>query len=330
VVVMFLALLGITWGLPRIGHYLKALFSYLIEYQIGQTWSPAFIQQLFTGLAYILFLMMLPIMVPVIIGAIVSSLAQTKPYFSTKPLAWKFGAVNPVKGVKQLFSSQTLVTFAFSMLKVFLVATVLYVVMRKRVQEIIALQYMELGSSMAYVFRTVLLMAWVVTALAIIIAVLDWIYQKQKHEKSLMMTKEEVKEERKSQEPNPVVKKTQAKKMRELTMLRMMAAVPDSTIVVTNPTHVAIAIRYEPDSMDAPKVVAKGLRLVAERIKRLARENDVPVIEKPTLARSLYKEVKIGHEVPGRFYGAIAELLAYLYKIGNINIRKKLTATKAA
>jgi flagellar biosynthetic protein FlhB len=189
---------------------------------------------------------------------------------------------------------------------------------------------MEVRASAIYIFKTVLMMAWAVTVLAIIIAILDFIYQKRKHEKSLMMTKEEVKEERKSQEPNPQLKKVQMRKMRELTMMRMMAAVPDSTVVVTNPTHVAVAIQYDPETMKAPRVVAKGLRLVAERIKRIARENDVPIIEKPPLARKLYKEVKVGREVPSGLYGAIAELLAYLYKIGNARIREKLSATKAA
>jgi flagellar biosynthetic protein FlhB len=330
VVVLFLGLIALGVSMPYMGGILKGFMNYMMTYHVGETWSSALMQRTVFGVFGVFMTIMLPIAVPIMIGALVANVAQTKPYYSTKPLAWKFNVLNPVKGAKQLFSAQSLVTFAMSMLKVALVTTVLYVVMRSRAQRLVSLQYMEVRASAVYIFKTVLTMAWAVAALAIIIAILDYIYQKRKHEKQLMMTKEEVKEERKSQEPNPQIKKNQMKKMRELTMLRMMAAVPDSTVVVTNPTHVAVALQYDPETMTAPKVVAKGLRLVAERIKRIARENDIPIIEKPPLARSLYKEVKVGREVPSSLYGAIAELLAYLYKIGNSRIREKLSATKAA
>ena len=330
VVVMVLALIGIGWGVPHMGEKLSGLFEFLLQYHVGETWSAELIRELFIGLCVFMGVLTAPVMIPIILGGIVSNLGQTKPYFSMDPLKWKFSSLNPVKGIQQLFSMQSLVTFATSMMKVALVTGVIYVMLKSRVQRLVSLQYMELGASVHYIFRTILYMAWVVTVLSIIIAVIDWIYQHRKHEKSLMMTKEEVKEERKSQEPNPMMKRAQMRKMRELTMLRMMAAIPDSTVVVTNPTHVAVALHYDPETMKAPKVVAKGLRLVAERIKRIARENNVPILEKPPLARALYKEVKIGREVPSHFYGTIAEVLAYLYKIGNERIRGKLTSGKAA
>lgn len=330
VLVMILALIGIGWGVPLMGGELRGLFEYLMQYHVGETWTTELTRELFLGMCLFMGVLAAPIMIPIIIGGIVSNMCQTKPYFSMEPLKWKLSGLNPIKGFQQLFSMQSLVTFATSMMKVALVTCVIYVMMKGRVQQLVSLQYMEVGASAIYIFRTILYMAWVVTVLSIIIAVIDWIYQSRKHEKSLMMTKEEVKEERKSQEPNPLVKRAQARKMRELTMLRMMAAIPDSTVVVTNPTHVAVALHYDPETMKAPKVVAKGLRLVAERIKRIARENGVPVLEKPSLARSLYKEVKVGREVPSAFYGTIAEVLAYLYKIGNERIRGKLASSKAA
>lgn len=330
VIVMILALVGIGWGVPHMGEKLGRLLEFLLQYHVGETWSTELVRELFIGLCLFMGALTAPIMIPVMIGGLISNVLQTKPYFSMDPLKWKLSGLSPIKGFQQLFSMQSLITFATSMMKVALVTGVIYIMMKNRVRQLVSLQYMELGASVIYIFRTILYMAWVVTILSIIIAVIDWIYQTRKHEKSLMMTKEEVKEERKSQEPNPLVKRAQMRKMRELTMLRMMAAIPDSTVVVTNPTHVAVVLHYDPETMKAPKVVAKGLRLVAERIKRIARENNVPVLEKPSLARSLYKEVKIGREVPSQFYGAIAEVLAYLYKIGNDRIRSKLTSGKAA
>ncbi len=330
VIVTILALIGIGWGVPHMGEKLGRLLELLLQYHVGEAWSTELIRELFIGMCFFMGALTAPIMVPIMLGALTSNILQTKPYFSMDPLKWKLSGLSPMKGLQQLFSAQSLVTFATSMMKVTLVAGVIFIMMKSRVRQLVSLQYMEVGASAIYIFRTILYMAWVVTILSIIIAVIDWIYQNRKHEKSLMMTKEEVKEERKSQEPNPLMKRAQMRKMRELTMLRMMAAIPDSTVVITNPTHVAVVLHYDPETMKAPKVVAKGLRLVAERIKRIARENNVPVLEKPALARSLYKEVKIGREVPSQFYGTIAEVLAYLYKIGNDHIRSKLTSGKAA
>jgi len=155
-----------------------------------------------------------------------------------------------------------------------------------------------------------------VVVLYIIIAVIDWYYRDYRYEYNLLMTKQEVKDEHKQQEQNPIIKQAQRKKMRQVSAAGMMAAVPKATVVITNPTHVAVALEYESDSMGAPKVVAKGLRLMAERIKAVARENNVPIIEKPELARALYKNVEIGKEIPAQFYEAVAELLAYLHRLG--------------
>jgi flagellar biosynthetic protein FlhB len=139
----------------------------------------------------------------------------------------------------------------------------------------------------------------------------------------MMMTKEEVKEERKSYEPSPLMKKAQRKKMAELTMLRMMAAVPNADVVVTNPTHFAVALKYDPDTMAAPVVVAKGKRLVAQRIKALAREHGIPVLERPPLARALYKYVKVDRPIPSQFFQAVAEILAYLYRLKQGGLRRR-------
>ncbi|NCD33587.1 MAG: EscU/YscU/HrcU family type III secretion system export apparatus switch protein [Spartobacteria bacterium] len=327
VVVMILGLMGISWGIPHIGNYLKALNEMMLQFHVRETWTVPLMQHMFFGLCKVACMMTLPIIVPVVIGAIIASLVQTKPYWSLKPLQWKLSGLSPIRGAKQLFSSQSLMTFALSMVKVALVSSILYLVLKSKIPQLISLQYMEVRSSAIFVFQVIMKMAWWVTVLAIIIAVVDWIFQQRKYEKSLMMTKEEVKEERKSSEQNPIIKRAQAKKMREMSMLRMMAAIPDATMVITNPTHVAVAIKYDPD-MDAPQVVAKGLRLVAERIKRIARENDIPIIEKPPLARALYKEVKPGRSVPSQYYAAVAELIAYLYRIGNDHVKQVLSKTK--
>jgi len=184
------------------------------------------------------------------------------------------------------------------------------------VMEVTGLTYMTAGSFIKWTMTLIYDMTLAVVVLYIIIAVIDWYYRDYRYEYNLLMTKQEVKDEHKQQEQNPIIKQAQRKKMRQVSAAGMMAAVPKATVVITNPTHVAVALEYESDSMGAPKVVAKGLRLMAERIKAVARENNVPIIEKPELARALYKNVEIGKEIPAQFYEAVAELLAYLHRLG--------------
>ena len=327
--VLLLGMLGIRWALPFIGDRLTDLFTQVMQFRIGVPWDAGLVQSWFVNGFLFLMLLLAPVLVPTIIGGIAASMAQTGPYLSFETLTWKFSSLNPAKGLKKLFSFHSVVSLILSLLKVALIVFVLYIVLRKRLPEIASLPWVSVGALTAWIFRLIFRMSITVIALFLFLAALDWCYQKYKHERGMMMTKKEVEDERKNQEPSPVVKSAQRKKMRELTMSRMMAAVPRASVVVTNPTHVAVALEYDPATMTAPKVIAKGLRLVAEKIKRIARENDIPVIERPEVARDLYKNVKLNKEIPSRFYGAIAEILAYLYKLGHGKIRDKL-GNKAA
>ena len=151
----------------------------------------------------------------------------------------------------------------------------------------------------------------------IIIAILDYAYQRYDHEKRLKMSHQELKEERKQMEGDPQVKARIRSLQREMARRRMMEQVPKATVVVTNPTYIAIAMRYEPAENDAPIVVAKGKRVIAERIKEIARENNVPIVEDKPLARAMYDKVDIGQPIPVEFFTAVAEILAYVYRLKN-------------
>ena len=168
-----------------------------------------------------------------------------------------------------------------------------------------------LAASYKVILRIVLAM--------IIIAVLDYAYQRFEHEKQLKMTHQEVKEERKQLEGDPQVKSRIRSLQREMARRRMMEQVPKATVVVTNPTHLAIALRYEPKENDAPVVVAKGKDLIAQRIKKLAKENNIPVVEDKPLARSMYNKVEVGFPIPVEFFTAVAEVMAYVYRLKNRN-----------
>lgn len=317
IVVLVMGLVVLRFSIPFMVRYINLLNVETMSFTGLDNWSVVTIQAgLFKGLAF-LGILLGPIFAAVVLGAVIASMAQTGPFFNTKPLEWKWSQLNPAQGFKQLISAKMLVDLFTSILKISVISLVLYLVTRRQIHEILSLSYFSVGAFLQWLFMLVYRMTFWVLAMYTLVAAIDWVHKKYTHEKKLLMTKQEVKDERKQQEPSSVVRKARSKKMRELTLSRMMAAVPDSTVVITNPTHVAVVLKYDPETMDTPKVVAKGLRLVAERIKRIARENEVPVLERPELARSLYKTVEVGRDIPSQFYEAIAQVLAYLQRLGH-------------
>jgi len=329
VLVLLLGLLGIRYALPHFMDQIGYLYTELLRMPVGGRWEADTVQRWFINGSLFIAVLMAPIFLPAMAATIIANMLQTGPFYSTETLHWKFGALNPVKGCKQLFSTQATISMISAFLKIGLILLVVYLLLRSRIAEVVGLGRIPVGDAVPWMLLLIYRIALIVTCLFILIAAGDWCFRKYRYERDLMMTKKEVEDERKQQEPSPIVKRSQMRKMRELTMQRMMAAVPKATVVVTNPTHVAVALEYDPAAMGAPRVTAKGLRLVAERIKRIAREHNVPVIERPEVARDLYKNVKVGREIPARWYGAIAEILAYLYRIGAGRIREEVQARGA-
>ena len=325
--VLLFGLMGMRFTVPYIYQQLTTLFMEVTQIPVGCKWERELVRTWFVGGAGFFCLLLIPIVLPIIFGAVAGNMGQTGPFLSMKAMKFSPGAMNPIKGFKRLFSMQSIVNVSLSMLKVALITFVIYMMLRHRVMEVGNLAFVPVSMTVLWIFTLLFKIAITVVVLFVFVAVLDWLYRKYKHEKDLMMTKEEVKEERKQYEPNPLIKRAQRKKMMELSMLRMMAEVPMADVVITNPTHVAVALKYDPENMDAPKVVAKGLRLVAQRIKEIARENGVPVIEKPAVARSLYKHVSVGQYISAGFYEIVAEILAYLYRLKQGGLVKRATAT---
>jgi len=321
--VLLAGLIGLWIAVPFIGQMLIDFTREVWRLPVGTAWTAETVRSWAMHGIVFLSIMLLPLTLPAMAGGIVAFVGQTGAYFSAEPLAWKFNLLNPVTGFKHLFSAQSVFNMALSLCKITLVAFVIYLVVRSQIPALFSLVWASSAGIASWIFSLLMRIAVTTVVVFILIAVIDKVYRHRKYERDIMMTKKEVEDERKNQELPSTVRGAQRRKMRELTLNRMMSAVPKATVIVTNPTHVAVALQYDPEKMAAPRVVAKGLRLVAERIKRIAREHGVTVIERPQLARDLYKNVKVGQEIPGPLYGAVAELLAFIYRLGRTPLPKR-------
>ncbi|MBU2430690.1 MAG: EscU/YscU/HrcU family type III secretion system export apparatus switch protein, partial [Proteobacteria bacterium] len=211
--------------------------------------------------------------------------------------------------------SRAVMEFAKTILKIAIVYTVAYYAIKNRLNDITHLYDMSIGYVLLFVLKVAFNIVVKVCLIMIVLALIDYAYQKWKFLDEQKMTKKEVKDENKQTEGDPMVKSRIRQLQHEAARKRMMADVPHADVVVTNPTRLAVALKYDKEKMDAPFVVAKGAGPVAKNIRRIARENDVPLVEDKDLARNLYSNVDIGQEVPSELYQAVAELLAYVYKL---------------
>ncbi|MCL2398222.1 MAG: flagellar biosynthesis protein FlhB [Defluviitaleaceae bacterium] len=259
----------------------------------------------------------LPLLAISFMVALVTNLIQVGWLPTSKPLKPKFSKLNPLSGFKRMFSMQSLVNLVKSLAKLIVVGLVVFNVMSAHLNFIPSMLEMSLFSSLVFIGNMVIDMALAVGALFIIVAALDYTYTRYSHIKKLRMTKQEVKDEYKQTEGDPLIKGKIRQKMREVSMRRMMQNVPEADVVITNPTHYAVALRYNNAIDKAPIVVAKGVDFMAKRIKEKAKENHVTVVQNPPLARTLYANVEIGDEIPYELWESVVEILAYVFKLKN-------------
>ncbi len=247
--------------------------------------------------------------------AFISDLVQVgyKPTF--KPLQPKFSKLNPISGMKKIFSTRKLFELGKSILKLAVMAVVIYSFFIGRTESLFLLYDMPLQQAIGLMGNLIISLGIRIAMAYMVIAFIDYIYQKRKFRKDMMMTKKEVKDEFKNSEGDPQIKGAQKRRMMEASRRRMMQALPQADVVITNPTHYAVAIKYDADEADAPIVIAKGADYLAQKIKEIAKENDVEIVENKPLARMLYANVEVGELVPPELYKAVAEVLAYVYHL---------------
>jgi len=260
-----------------------------------------------------LIIILLPIFMIGVIVAFLSDLVQVKWAPTTKPLAPKLNKLNPINGFKKILSPQSLVELIKSVAKIFLIVFVTYGYLKGRTYMLFALYDMPMMQAVNLIGETVINLGIRLSAVYMLIALPDYAYQKYKFHKDMKMTKQEVKEEYKNAEGDPEIKGKIKARMREASQRRMMQAIPQADVVITNPTHYAVAIKYDPDTAPAPIVLAKGADYLAQKIKEIARANDIEIVEDKPLARMLYANVEVDGQVPPELYQAVAEVLAFVY-----------------
>ncbi len=256
-----------------------------------------------------------PILIVGVAVAFLCDVVQVKWRPTGKPLMPKFSKLNPIKGFKKFVSKEAIVELVKSILKIGLIVYVVYSYLKDKFGVIFSLYDISMKQAIGLIGELVTELGIRVSAVYLIVGFLDYIYQKYKFKEDMKMTKQEVKDEFKDSEGDPQIKGKQRQRMREASQRRMMQKLPEADVVITNPTHYAVAIKYDPDEYEAPMVLAKGENYLAQKIKETAKEHHIEIVENKPLARMLYANVEVGELVPPELYQAVAEVLAFVYHL---------------
>jgi flagellar biosynthetic protein FlhB len=260
-------------------------------------------------------LVILPLLTALIVGSVLSCIIVSGLNFNPQALNWKFDEISPAKGIERLFNIRSTVKLGISIAKLIIVSVIAWFYIQGKIDRLVSIQWAWSAEILVTIAQLIAgLLIRICTALLVIAAV-DVIFQKLKYLNDMKMTKQEVKHERKDTDGSPEVKSRIRRIQFEMTKKRMMKTIPTADVILVNPTHYAVALKYDPKAMDAPIVVAKGADFVAAKIREIATAYGVPIIRKPELARAIYSTVKVGKPVPGALYTAVAEVLAMIYRL---------------
>ncbi len=293
-------------------------FATYTRHQFDQAWltaDGAFISEHINGVLMELGHVVLPMLGLLVLAAVAAHMGQTGFLWLPEKLSFDWSRVSPLSGFGRLFSLSNVVRLGFGSIKILIVSLVAVWSLWGRHKDIVAASSLELPQLATFISDITLWTCLKIGIALLILSLLDYLFQRWKHEKDLRMTNQEVREEMKELQGDPQIIARRRAAQRQLVLNRLNSTVPKADVVVTNPTELAVAIQYDMDTMRAPIVIAKGAGVVAQRIRRLALENGVPIVERKPLAQLLYKEVDVKHPIPDRIYGAVAEVLAYVYQL---------------
>jgi flagellar biosynthetic protein FlhB len=324
-VLLIAVLIMLSWYGPNLVTVLKNLMAEMLggdgvrDPRLGNVFTEAlFAVRLVAGA-------MAPLLIGVVVVAILTNLFQVGFFFSFQRVQPNLGGLNPAKGLSKLFNGRdNLIHLAMSVVKLALVSFVAYSAVHGKLAAITQVQQLDFVQIFGLGAQLIYSIGIRIGMILLLLAFIDYAYQRWRNEQDLKMSKQEIKEEMRSMEGDPKIKN----RRRQIAMQRVVQGikknVPTADVIVTNPTEFAVALKYDPQAMHAPRVVAKGTDYLAMRIREIAIEHGVPILERPPLARALYRLVDIGHEIPEQFYSAVAEILAYVYELsGKLKQRKR-------
>jgi len=307
-------LISSLWGMLTNGF--KDVIIYFFKFPMLENFNQGTLSNIVITVALKIAGLLLPFALPIMLGGIIASLLQTGFLLTGEPLKPSFGKLNPISGLKNMFSKRSLVDLVKNMIIITIISILAYKYMIANYQSILGISNLYLPSLGNEVKNLVVGIFKQICLVLVIVASIDYFLQVRMHNKEMKMTKQEIKDEYKQSEGDPQLKGKIKQRQREMGMKRMMSSVADATVVITNPTHLAIAIKYEEGgNMEAPKVVAKGADYIALKIKSIAKEHEVPVIENKPLARMMYNRVEIDDDIPQDLYQGVAEILAIVMKL---------------
>jgi len=315
--ILFVGVLTLFFAMPLMMRQLTELMRLMFQSSAVLDLSAVHLPRLFFMLVTRLLTIIAPLLIAVAVAGLLINLVQVGVYITPEPLQPKLEKLDIIKGLKRLFSMRSLVELVRNVIKLVVVGSIAYVAIRAESKHFVSLLDGDVSNLLSFVGRAAFHIGLKTALALLVLALLDYAYQKWEFEKSIRMSKQEVKDEIKQYEGSPVTRSRVRRVQQELSRMRQAREIPKADVVVTNPTHLAVALKYDTENMGAPTVVAKGARLLAEKIIEIAREHNVPIVQNPPLARALYQAVELGAEIPANLYKAVAEVLAYVYRLKN-------------
>lgn len=309
--IIFLSLIALgPYMRDRLLSFIKTFYTKSISLHL----SASAVHELFVDTVKDISLILAPVMLVALVAGVVSNYMQVGFLFSAEVLKPDLNKLSPLKGFKRIYSMRAIVELVKSILKITVVGFAAFMVLWIHYGDILRLPLLTPAEVLTFVSKLTLWMGLAGSGALMLLAGLDYLYQRFDYEKNIRMSKQDIKDEYKKSEGDPIIKSKIKQKQREMAMRRMMQEVPKADVIITNPTHYAIALKYDEKKMDAPYIVAKGVDHLALKIRQIAKEHDVMTIENRPLARALYDQVDIDQAVPEEFFKVIAEILAYVYK----------------
>ncbi|MCA1059151.1 flagellar biosynthesis protein FlhB [Rossellomorea aquimaris] len=316
-IILLAVFLFMTFSASYIGDIVFDLFHQTFQEYMLMELTENTVQVITMDLMKEIALLLGPVMIIALLAGLFSNYIQVGVMFTAEPLQPKLEKIDPIKGFKRIFSLRAIVELLKSILKISFVGAITFVILWMNIDRVLSLSFKSVGDSLTTMANLAIQMGIAASLALLFLSLFDFLYQKYDFEKNIRMSKQDLKDEHKNIEGDPLIKSKIKQRQREMAMRRMMQEVPEADVVITNPTHFAIALKYDEDKMDAPFVVAKGVDYLAQKIKYIAGEHDVVMVENRPLARSLYDSAEIGDAVPEEFFKAVAEILAYVYRIKN-------------